>query len=180
MTSRLVDNLGTLRASGPYHAVRAAMGGMLRRTDFGIVHISLERDHMHLIAEAHDAMALGNGMRAFQSSAARRLNRTLGRRGRVFEDRYHSVAVTSPRQARRAMNYVLNNFRRHQLDDGMETRFWEVDYFSNGPTFDGWREGMVDLPHGYRPLPVARARTWLLRVGWRKAGSISQRAMPGR
>src|ERR1044071_4606715 len=81
VTWRLVDNWGTLRASGPYHAVRAAMGGMLRRRDFGIVHISLERDHMHLIAEAHDATALGNGMRAFQSSAARRLNRTLGRRG---------------------------------------------------------------------------------------------------
>src|SRR5262245_11606846 len=72
VTSRLVDNLGTLRARGPYHAVRAAMGGMLRRDDFGIVQISLERDHMHLIAEAHDETALGNGMRAFQSSAARR------------------------------------------------------------------------------------------------------------
>src|SRR5436309_2492845 len=77
----------------------------------------------------------------------------------------------SPRQARNAIAYVINNWRRHDEDRGS---FAATDKFSSGPVFDGWLEvrGFV-LPAGYEPLPVAAPRSWLLRVGWRKHPLIS-------
>jgi len=60
--------------------------------------------------------------------------------------------------------------------------FWDVDYFSSGATFTGWKERdgtAYPLPEGYEPLPVCSPRTWLASVGWRKRGSISMFARPG-
>lgn len=53
-----------------------------------------------------------------------------------------------------------------------------VDFFSSGPTFQGWKEGPVPLPKGYEPLPVAKPKGWLLREGWRRAGEVSLRDEP--
>ena len=54
---------------------------MLERTDFRIVHISIQSNHIHLLVEANDPEALARGMQAFQISAARKLNKLLGRTG---------------------------------------------------------------------------------------------------
>ena len=59
-----------------------------------------------------------------------------------------------------------------------------VDRFSSGVSFDGWKEtGGTDflklLPADYEPLPVSRPQTWLLCVGWRRHGLISVREVPG-
>jgi hypothetical protein len=61
----------------------------------------------------------------------------------------------------------------------MESMFWDVDYFSTGPTFAGWKEPAPHLPTRYEPLPMRPASTWLLSVGWKKAGAISMFATPG-
>jgi len=162
---------------------------VVERTDFRIIHLGIERDHLHMIVEADDHEALWGGMRTFQSSAAQRLNRVISlttgirRTGKVFHDRYHARLITTPTQARNTISYVLSNWRRHGLDQGMETMFWDVDYYSSGPSFDGWAE-LDDSPFlyptpDYPRLSVCRPRTWLLRVGWRKAGPISMRDTPG-
>ncbi|HWU90223.1 MAG TPA: hypothetical protein VN253_23325 [Kofleriaceae bacterium] len=61
--------------------------------------------------------------------------------------------------------------------------FWDVDYYSSGPTFDGWQEldrspFLYETPD-YSRLSVGRPKTWLLAAGWRRAGSISMRDVPG-
>jgi len=61
----------------------------------------------------------------------------------------------------------------------MESINWEVDYFSSAPTFTQWKEQPPPLPTRYEPLPVRPASTWLLSVGWTKAGEISIYATPG-
>ena len=174
VTLRAVEDLSNLRNPGTYHAVREALGTIRRRLDFGIIQLSIQTNHIHSIVEADNDCALAKGMQAFQVSAARRINSALHRTGQVFGDRYHPVEISSPTQARYALNYVLNNWRRHGRDDGMD---WSVDYYSSGPVFDGWRERFA-LPAQYRPLPVTKARTWILNVGWRKAGELSCRAVP--
>jgi REP-associated tyrosine transposase len=190
VTLRVVDAIGKLRRRDAYHAIRRAMQATLARTDFRIVHISLEDDHIHLIVEADTERALAKGMQAFEISAAIRLNVAFSKRGRrrygqVFADRYHPVVITSPTQARHAIAYVLNNWRRHRQDNGMESRLWTVDYFSSGPSFRGWKECDAspmpfDMPPTYEPLPVATPQTWLLGAGWRKTGRpISLREVPG-
>ena len=44
------------------------------------------------------------------------INKTLERTGKVFQFRYHRVDITTPRQMRCALAYVLNNWRRHRED----------------------------------------------------------------
>jgi REP element-mobilizing transposase RayT len=189
VTLRVIAPIATLRRPDTYHAIRRAIYPTLEQDDFRIVHVSIEDNHLHLIVEADNHIALSTGIRAFESSAAQRLNRAISRStgtklaGKVFDDRYHSRPITSPTQARNTITYVLNNFRRHGRDCGMETMFWDVDYYSSGPSFDGWKE-LDDSPFlhqtpDYPRLSVSRPRTWLLAKGWRKAGPISMRDVPG-
>jgi REP element-mobilizing transposase RayT len=181
VTLRAVENLPCLRTPATYQALHAALATAAGRSDFAIVHATLQADHIHLTAEADSHTALSKGMQSFQVSAARRINRVLGRTGALFGDRYHPVTITSPTQARRTITYVLNNWRRHGRDRSLD---WPVDWYSSGPTFTGWKEladgtTTLALPATYRPLPVSRARTWLLAVGWQRAGSISLLTVPG-
>ena len=188
VTCRVEEAVETMRRRDAYHAVRKAMLLTLGSAEFRIVHISLERDHVHLLVEANDKYALARGMQVFQSAAARLLNKAISkarrrlRRGRVFQDRYHPVVITNPTQAHHSLSYVLNNWRRHKRDEGGETMFWDVDFFSSGPMFDGWKEldgTRYPLPDGYVPLPVAMPHTWLLAQGWKRAGTISMHGRPG-
>jgi hypothetical protein len=120
-------------------------------------------------------------MRAFTVSVAKRLNGRLSRRGPVFLDRYHATPIKNPTQARNALAYVLNNWRKHHDDAG---RSWRVDPFSSGVAFPGWLE-LRDSPYLYEPPPThetmstAFARTGLLRVGWRRGGTVSVFERPG-
>ena len=59
--------------------------------------------------------------------------------------------------------YVLNNVRKHIRGSR------GLDPCSSARWFDGWKKApnrVVDAP------PVAPARTWLARVGWRRRGLI--------
>lgn len=130
--------------------------------------MSIQHNHLHLIVEAESAERLARGMKAFQISAARRINAVAQRRGQVFSDRYHAVALRTPTQVRNAVSYCLNNWRHHG-----EGRSWPIDAYSTGATFDDWAEGPFALVENYQPLVTSSARTWLLHVGWKRAGTIS-------
>jgi REP element-mobilizing transposase RayT len=173
---RVTRAVRTLRRRRAYRALRAAIGRCGERAFFRIVHISIQRNHVHLLAEADHKLALARGMQGFAISAAKRLNRAIGRRkGQVFAYRYHATAITTPTQARNAMSYALNNWRRHRADIHAP---WRIDPYSSADAFRGWH-----VPHAYarrrEPMPVARARTWLLRDGWRRAGPIHWIEIPG-
>src|SRR5262249_44518220 len=129
-------------------------------------------------------------MSAIQISAAKHLNAAISkgrpgprRRGPVFPDRYHAEIITSPTQARHALSYVMNNFRRHQEDLREPMSDWTIDWFSSAVMFPGWAE-YGDEPFLWRgpatsdPLVVYQPRTWLMREGWKKAGSISCHEVP--
>ena len=141
-----------------------------RRSDaFRLVHFSVQEDHLHLIVEAQDRAALAGALRGLLTSLAQRLNRSWGRRGRVFQ-RFHEHVLRTPREVRNAIRYVLGNSRHHGLVWGRDVAI-ALDRCSSGAWFDGWAAG--PLP---RPLdagaPVARARTWLLTIGWRRRGLL--------
>ena len=79
--------------------------------------------------------ALARGMQGLQISAARRINAAITKRsghersGKVFSDRYHAQANKSRRQARHALAYVLNNWRRHREDGGAPSEAQPIDLF---------------------------------------------------
>jgi REP element-mobilizing transposase RayT len=189
---RVDPAVGSLRRRKLYKAMRDATITAALRERFRIVHISLQRTHVHMLAEANNEQALARGMQGFQISAARHINTALGvdkyrrRRGRVFTDRYHVEVITSPTRARRALSYVLNNWLNHREDQQGLATTWLVDPFSSGISFPDWLElndkaWMWPLRETYDPLVVRRPQSWLLREGWKLGGGpISARDVPGK
>ena len=184
-------DFSNLRKRHTYQALREATIAVARRElndaeagYFRIIHISIQQRHIHMIVEAEHKMALSRGMQSFQISAAKHLNRAISlkretrRRGRVFPDRFHQEIIKTPRQARNTLAYVLNNWRKHREDEAPRTHAWNVDAFSTGSLFHGWRE-REDKPlmwgprEGYSPLVVYLPKSWLLTTGWRKHGGGS-------
>src|SRR5262245_57231344 len=113
---RVVPAVGNKRRRPLYKAMRDATITAGIREHIRIVHLSIQRTHLHLLVEAKDKRALARGMQGFQVSAARNINTALGtryrrRRGQVFADRYHLTIIKSPTQAHRAISYVLSNWR---------------------------------------------------------------------
>jgi REP element-mobilizing transposase RayT len=154
---------------------RAREGGRFR-----LVHYTIQTNHVHMIVEAASALDLASGMKSLGSRLARAANRVFGRRGRALADRFHLHVLRTPREVRNAIAYVLLNARRHAAKLGGP--LWEtvrIDPASSGRWFEGWRtipsnSVMLDRP------AVATARTWLLRIGWRRAGLIDPQEVPGR
>jgi hypothetical protein len=71
--------------------------------------------------------------------------------------------LRTPREVRNALVYVLNNFRKHIRGAR------GLDPCSSARWFDGWR---TTTGHAIDASPLARASTWLARVGWRRRGLI--------
>ena len=187
---RLSAAVGRLRRRSAYQAFRRALLTSLARADFRVIHVSIQAQHVHLICEADDRIALANGVRGLSISAAHRLNAAIAhdrgrprRRGRVFVDRYHATAIASPKHVRTELAYVLNNWRKHREDRaGLAQRRGKVDPYSSAIAFPGWA-GRVGVPfawpRGYEPLPVSYPTTWLLTDGWKRWGAVGLEERPG-
>ena len=166
---RVTHAVGNLRTRHAYRAIRGAIGRCAARADYRVVHASIQSNHLHLLVEADDRLALSRGMQGFAISAAKRLNRELRRRrGDVFAFRYHATPITSPAQARNALAYILNNWRRHKNDIRSPFR---IDPYSSAEQFFGGARAEA--------LPCVRATTWLLTDGWTRAGPIRLDEVPG-
>jgi REP element-mobilizing transposase RayT len=187
---RVVPAVGSLRRRDMYRAMRNATITAALRERFRIIHVSLQRTHVHMLVEAPEAGALARGMQGFQISAARHINTMLDttghrRRGQVFADRYHVEVIKTPTQAHHALSYILSNWRHHKEDQHGLARTWLVDPFSTGVLFPDWKEledkaVMWPIRETYDPMMVRRPESWLLREGWKKAGAISCHDVPGK
>jgi hypothetical protein len=166
------------------------------RPGFRLVHYSLQGNHAHLIVEARNAELLGRGMMGIGARLARAVNRVAGRSGRVFDGRYHSRLLHTPKEVRAALRYVLLNARHHVASASRQATVTRaavagvrLDPASSACWFEGWKRDRSAssagvgatpsrVPPAVRP-PVARARTWLLRVGWRRHGLLDPSDVPG-
>jgi hypothetical protein len=122
-------------------------------------------------------------MKAIGARLARAVNRVAGRSGRVLVDRYHHRILPTPREAHRALRYVLLNARRHAKDAGLALRrVPRLDPASSARWFDGWKRfpsGDQKPRSSDQRRPVARARMWLLTAGWRRYGLLDPADVPG-
>ncbi len=159
------------------------------KDSFQIVHFSIQSNHLHLIAEADDGpvkpvkpvekaarSALRSGISGFAIAFARRLNRLLERKGKVWDDRYHRHDLESPREVRTSLRYVVNNFRKH---GHVTIGTGAFDYYSSAQHFDGWSEPLFDWFEEPEPWTEITPRTWLLAVGWKRHGLIHPDEIPG-
>ena len=165
-TVRLRPELPSLRRKPELRVLGAAFRGGCERPGFRLVHYAVLGNHIHLLIEAADRSALSRGMTGLLTRIARRLNGHWRRRGAVFEGSFHEHVLRTPREVRNTLAYLFGNARRHGYRLPSE---WAPDPYTSGFWFDGWRDLRVT---GTGSPPVARARTWLLRVGWRRQGLL--------
>jgi hypothetical protein len=154
------------------------------RPGFRLVHYSLQGNHAHLIVEAQDRDALGRGMKAIGARLARAVNRVARRSGRVLADRYHARMLATPREVHRALRYMLLNARRHAAKTRAAlAKRVRLDPASSARWFEGWKRHVPSASEAPTATidrsPVARARTWLLAVGWRRYGLLDPADVPG-
>ncbi len=130
-----------LRRGQVFRAVQAALVEGAARAGFRLVHFSVQGNHLHLVVEAGDKVALSRGMQGLAVRIARAVNRAADRSGRVFADHYFARELKTPAEVRRAVRYVLDNRMLH-----------------------GRLSPQADACASAAPL--VQPRTWLLTVGW--------------
>lgn len=175
VTLKVAAGLPSFRRAAIVRVVRDVIAAGGHRGDFRVVHYNVLGDHLHLLVEAAGATALARGMQGLTIRLARNVNALLGRRGRVFAQRYHARALRSPREVRNALRYVLLNGRHHAADRGQILAAGWVDPNSSALWFDGWKAAIRTDAPWLRALakagrPTADPHTWLLSVGWRRGG----------
>jgi REP element-mobilizing transposase RayT len=182
VTLRVRPDLPSLRGFALVREWRRSLAEANERGDFRVAHYSLQGDHAHLIVEARGKEALAHGMMSIGARLARAVNRVGRRSGPVLDGRYHHRSLRSPREVRRALAYVLLNARRHLAKSRGVSRSATVhlDGASSARWFDGWRLNVASRLQITGDAPeVARPRTWLLRVGWRRHGLVDPSEVPG-
>jgi REP element-mobilizing transposase RayT len=149
---------------------------------FRVVQFSVQGNHLHLIVEADDGVALSRGMQRLASRLARLLNALVSRRGSLWRDRYHRRDLATPRQFRNALVYVLFNHRRHAKGAERARRGRVLDRFSSVFWVEAWAapSDLVDRIRGARagPPPLVAPKTWIASRGWKRHGLLRPDEMP--
>ena len=177
VTLKVLAGVPHLRRGVCFQVLRGCFVAGMDRFGFRLVHFTVQGNHLHLVCEAKDKVALGRGMKGLAVRIARGLNRTVERRGQVFAERYHARILRTPTEVRRALVYVLGNSRRHAPE--RYGRGW-IDPCSSAIWFDGWKRRPTEpWARAEGAEPVVAAGTWLLEKGWRRAGLLDPDDVPG-
>lgn len=92
-----------------HHAIKRA-----RLKKLKIIHYTLEYNHLHLLVETSGNQALHSGMQALGISLSKAINRIKFCSGGVYKHRYHLRVITSLRDYKNVLNYILNNGVKHK------------------------------------------------------------------
>jgi REP element-mobilizing transposase RayT len=179
LVMRAFDDVPRLRSEVMLSTIREATWSVDQPSTFRLLQMSVQHNHLHLIAEAEDNAARSEAMHRLGLALARGINGSTGRKGKVFRYRYHATEITSPTQMHHAYAYVLCNWRHHgehlRSDAARKAMF---DPYSTASRFDGW--SIPTPPTAFDPnLPVYEPQTWIARTGWRLLGKIDPRHIPG-
>jgi REP element-mobilizing transposase RayT len=170
VTMRVLPHVWNLRSRRAFRAIGLALASCKESDGFRLVHFSVQGNHLHLIVEARDAERLSRGMQGLATWIARRLNQLIGRRGKVFADRFHAHVLRTPLEVAHAIAYVLGNVAIHASRRGASrasiTRPTPRQPAKADPYSSAGGDG---------PALTAAPRTWLLRRGMEAARAQLQR-----
>ena len=156
VTLRMQPEVFSLRSRRSFRVLERAFFAGADRFGFRLCEFSVQGNHMHLLCEAGDRRALARGLQGLCIRIAKGLNRMMGRKGRVFSDRYHAHVLRTPTEVRRAKTYVQDNHRQHRAQHGAKLPVDYVDTYSSAHQ----AAGSIRLPE---------PQTWMLKVGWQRA-----------
>src|SRR5713226_9014082 len=149
VTIRVRPDVISLRKSKSFAAIKQAFRLARERFAMRLCYFSVLGNHIHVVVEAGDRIALARAITGLNIGIARALNRLMKRKGQVIEDRYHVRALKTPTEVRNALRYLLLNARKH----GLTTSALPDPYSS-------WANQDV----------VAQPHSWLLQRGFERAG----------
>jgi REP element-mobilizing transposase RayT len=166
VTMKVRDGLPSFRADHVFERIKVSFFHGRERFGMRLVEFSVQRNHIHLLLEAQNERCLSRGMQGLAIRIARAINRELGRRGKVFADRYHAHILRSLGEVRRALRYIHRNWHKHNSSEDprwVDTRSSAAGE-ANWVVLE-WPEGMPTLDdiHAVSVMITAPARTWLLR-----------------
>jgi len=115
VTLRLVDDAPKLARGDLMKLIRKAIAES-HKDNFHIVEFNVLDNHLHLIVETANSLALARGMQGFAVRLAKRLNSALKRKGKWFASRYHARSLRTPREVFNALRYVLLNRKHHAVE----------------------------------------------------------------
>ena len=186
VTITFLSGYPTLRSRQAYRIIQRALYYARQRFGVRIAVQSTQQDHLHLVVEAPDHLALGRAMQGLSVRMVRGLNRLWNRKGKLLRDRYHARVLRSPLEVRRALAYVLMNQRHHAWNRGYDYPKDWIDPFSSALQCHGWREPPAGgAGSGAGPPTVVAPGSWLLRkdgLPFRYLGirvRSRQRSLPG-
>ena len=149
VTLRVLPHVWNLRSRRGFTIFSKAVLTAAHRFAMRVCQFSVQGNHIHLVVEATHQAALGQGMKGLGVRLAKGLNKLMDRRGRVLADRYHAHILRTPSEVRRAVHYVLHNYRKHVVSRGGTLAASYVDPYSS-----------ASCEHG---IVLPRAHTWPLR-----------------
>lgn len=85
-----------------------------RKIGLGIIHYTLEYDHIHLLVEARDNETLGKGMQSFGICFSKGINKYKAVQGQVYKTRYHLRVLKTLKEIKNVLNYVFGNAVKHK------------------------------------------------------------------
>ena len=175
VTLRVRDGVPSIASEWLMKVIRTAVRDS-QKDEFRIVEFNVLANHVHAIVEAASSVALSRGVQGFAGRVAKRINSALHRSGKLFATRFHARALKTPREVRNTLRYVLLN-RKHHAAERHFDKDW-IDPCSSAAWFDGWsgpirgnaawKQELVEMEP-----PTARAKTWLLTMGWRRHGPLA-------
>jgi len=143
VTVRMLPHVWNLRSRRSWRVVGRSLEFAAYRFKTRLCEFSIQGNHIHLVVESDGQQLLAMAMQGLNVRIARGLNRMMGRRGRVFADRYHAHILRTPTEVRHAVHYVRQNLAKHT---GAARLIGHDEYSSANPAF-------------LLPAPA----TWLLR-----------------
>src|SRR4030095_84231 len=100
VTLRMKDHVWQLRSRRCFRIIEGALYAALAKVGTRIAQFSVQHNHIHLVVETHDRVRLARVIMGLAIRTAKRLNWLMGRKGKVFADRYHSRALKTPTEVR--------------------------------------------------------------------------------
>jgi REP element-mobilizing transposase RayT len=88
-----------------------------------VIQYTLEYDHVHLLVESSDKISLGKGMQSLGISFSKKINKIKKQNGKVFKTRYHFRKLSTPREIKNVLNYILGNGVKHKESSSIVSPF---------------------------------------------------------
>jgi REP element-mobilizing transposase RayT len=166
VTMKVRDGVPSFRADRIFENIKVSFFHGRDRFGMRLVEFSVQGNHIHLLLEAHDEKCLSRGMQGLTIRIAKAINRELGRRGKVFAERYNAHILRSLEEVRRALHYIHRNWHKHNPSE--DPRWVDPRSSAAGEAnwvVLEWPEGMPTLEDvaAASVMITVPARSWLLR-----------------